>query len=108
MIAGDKIAAGVTNDWYSQVMNFFHDICTESIAVGEFRLGIVDAFVNRATQMFEKRAKEMAIDRRNLPGRIDYDACRAWCALSQTESAQCGTSDYGKTCLARLLQKSPS
>jgi hypothetical protein len=89
-------------------VNFLHHVGAESIAVSELRLGIVDALVDRASQMLQKRAKENWADWRNLPAGIDNHARRTRRALSQTESAQCGTRSQGHAGLTRLLEEPPS
>ena len=66
VIARNEIAAGVANDGHSQVVNFLDHVGAESIAVSEFRTGIIDSFVDGAAEMLKKRAEEMRIDGRNL------------------------------------------
>src|ERR1019366_5381817 len=73
---------GSVPTWRAHVMNFLHHVGAESIAVSELRLGIVDAFVDRASQVLQKRAKENGAYWRNLPAGIDNYARRARSALS--------------------------
>ena len=77
VITGYEISAGVANDGHSKVADLLHDIGAESVAVGEFRPRIVDALVNGASQVLQKRAEEVTVNRTNLAGRIDDDTSRA-------------------------------
>ena len=49
-------------------------VLAEAIRIGQFRSGIIDAFIDGAPQMLEKRAEEIAIERRDGAPVIDKNA----------------------------------
>jgi hypothetical protein len=102
VIAGDKISAGIANDGDAKIADFFHDIGTKTIAVGELRTWIVNALINCPPEVLQKRSEEMRADRSNRAIRIDDDACGAL-ALGDGESAQRRSGGNSQGGLAYIL-----
>ena len=74
VIAGNKITSRITNDRNTQLADFAEHVLAKTVGVGEFRPGLVDAFVDGASEMFEKRPEQVAIKRRDGPPGIDVNA----------------------------------
>ena len=62
VVAGHKIAAGITHDGNIQFLDQIQHILAKAHIVGGFLPGLVDAAVNRASQMLDKGAVETVID----------------------------------------------
>jgi len=54
VVAGNKVAAGVTNDGNTEFTNFIHYVLAKTVRVRELRSGIVDPFIDRSSEVFKK------------------------------------------------------
>jgi hypothetical protein len=62
MVPGDEIAARVPDDRHAQFLDLPRDVRPEPVRVGETRTRLMDARVNRAPEMLEKRAEKAPIE----------------------------------------------
>ena len=74
VVSGDKVAARITNDWNAEFANFVHHVFAKAVRVGKLRSGLVDAFVDGASQMLEEGAEEIAVDGSNGPASVHQNA----------------------------------
>ena len=68
------LASGATPIAYS---DFLDDVFAQAVCIGERRAGFVDAAVNRAAEMFEKRAEDAAVEIGAHARSIEHNARRA-------------------------------
>ena len=65
VVAGNKIPSGIANDRHSELTDLVENVFTKSVSIRELRSRIVDALVDGAPQMFQERAEQIAIERRD-------------------------------------------
>jgi hypothetical protein len=57
VIARHEVAARIPNDGNFESPYFLHYVLTEPIRVGQLRTGIIDALVDRASELLKKRSE---------------------------------------------------
>ena len=65
VVARHKISAGIPNDRHVDLPNLLQRVFAESVRIRQLRSRIVNALIDRAPKMLEKRPKYISIDRRN-------------------------------------------
>jgi hypothetical protein len=75
-VAGGKIAARIADVGKLQQFEGLQDVFAETLFVGQRRLGLVDAAVNAASQVFGKTAEDIGIDLAQGPLQVDFDLVR--------------------------------
>ena len=73
-IAGDRVALGIAHDGHAEMLDFVGDIGAEAVRIGELGAGIVSTFVDGSAEVFEKRAENVAIERRHGAVAIEIHA----------------------------------
>lgn len=58
------------------MLDFVEHVFAEAIGVGKCTLGLVNSPVDRTAEVFEKRAKEVAVERSRQAAGIQIKACR--------------------------------
>ena len=111
VVAGNKVPAGITNDGNAELANFIHHVLAKTVGVRKLRAGIVDAFVNRATEMLKEGAEKIAVQRSDRSPGVHEDARGLVCgrrtlrrqkATKQSAGGQC------QPCAGSLLQETAS
>ena len=62
VVAGDEVAARIADDRHAELLHLARDVGAESFGIGEARAGLVDAGVDRAAQVLEKRPQHPAVE----------------------------------------------
>ena len=89
VVSRDEVPAGIANDGHAHLPDLVDDVLAEAVRVGEGIAGVVDARIDGAAQVLEKRAEQAAIEIRAVVALIDDRARRA-ARLGVTESREPG------------------
>ena len=107
VIARDKVAAGIANHGHAEMLDFIGDIGAEAVRIGKLGARIVNTFVDGAAEVFEKRAEDVAIERRHGAARIEKGTSGgAGRGLSEERFSEHKSCGAARGC--GVLQKAPS
>ena len=62
-VARDEVAARIANDRHAQLANLIQDVGTKTTGIRQLRPWVVYPLVDGAAQVFQKRAKKVALER---------------------------------------------
>ena len=96
VVAGDEIAARITNDRYAEVLDLARDVGAESVDVGQRRARLLYPGVDGPPEMLEEGAKDPSIELSASARLLDQRTRRTATALRVSNRVQPrGTGEHG-------------
>ena len=88
LVPGDEIAARIPHDCHAEFPDEFEHIATESVLVSRRMAGLVDAAVNRPSEMLDERSEQARIGFPNNEPAVEVEIGHGWVLRSGTPGIQ--------------------